>query len=350
MEFCSDGELFDYIVKNKRLSEDECCYFFYQIVNGIEIIHKKGYAHRDIKPENLLLAGNKILKIIDFGLSNSFRHKLLETPCGSPSYASPEMVAGNYYDGFKVDIWAMGCVLFAMACGFLPFEDNNNDILFAKIMQGSITYPPFIPPIIQDLINRILVVEASDRISITDMKRHKVYLRGRHVYYKQHEPNRLTISHNYERFNTYLQEPAYSKQPNVIESYKKTENDRYSARNSNNYLKEYIKNKNILTSRDKLKISLYSSTEKVLYKKFNEDSLSYRKTNNLVLSHRFKPSINKYIKIEDKSIIPDKPIMAFSTKNSTKKAIVLDKLSNKFKFDNNSRLRFKEKLKSIINI
>ena len=115
MEYCEGGELFNYIVKKKRLSEDESSYFFFQLINGIEYIHSKGIAHRDLKPENLLLSKNKILKIIDFGLSNFYDGtKRLQTPCGSPCYASPEMVKGKRYDGFNIDIWALGVILFAM--------------------------------------------------------------------------------------------------------------------------------------------------------------------------------------------------------------------------------------------
>ncbi|MCQ2820881.1 MAG: protein kinase [archaeon] len=89
MEYCAKGELFDYIVANQKLSEDESAIFFYQLVNGVEHIHSKGVAHRDLKPENLLLTGNKRLKIIDFGLSSLFDGKnLLTTKCGSPSYAA----------------------------------------------------------------------------------------------------------------------------------------------------------------------------------------------------------------------------------------------------------------------
>ena len=94
MEYCEGGELFNYIVKKGRLPEEEASFFFYQIINGVEYIFSKGIAHRDLKPENLLLTNNKTIKIIDFGLSNYFDwENNLITPCGSPYYASPEMVS-----------------------------------------------------------------------------------------------------------------------------------------------------------------------------------------------------------------------------------------------------------------
>ena len=102
MEYCKRGELFDYIVDHERLTEDEAAIFFYQLINGVEYIHSKGIAHRDLKPENLLLTKDKTLKIIDFGLSHEFtgNNDLLKTKCGSPSYASPEILSGKPYDGF----------------------------------------------------------------------------------------------------------------------------------------------------------------------------------------------------------------------------------------------------------
>jgi len=76
-----------------------------------------------LKPENLLLSENNILKIIDFGLSNSYKNNpLLKTPCGSPCYAAPEMLLGKQYSGQKIDIWSTGIILYAMVNGFLPFE------------------------------------------------------------------------------------------------------------------------------------------------------------------------------------------------------------------------------------
>ena len=124
MEYCSKGELFDYIVSHQRLNEDEASVFFYQLINGVEYIHKKGVAHRDLKPENLLLTVDKTLKIIDFGLSHEYdENSLLKTKCGSPSYAAPEIIRGKLYDGFKTDIWCCGIILYAMLCGYLPFEE-----------------------------------------------------------------------------------------------------------------------------------------------------------------------------------------------------------------------------------
>ena len=163
MEYCKHGELFDYIVKNEKLSEEEASVFFYQLINGIEHIHSKGIAHRDLKPENLLLAENNILKIIDFGLSHEFwgeGDELLKTKCGSPSYAAPEIICCPFYDGFKVDIWCSGIILYAMVCGYLPFEGDNNDILFKNILECNPEFPDFLSDDSIDLIVKLLNKES----------------------------------------------------------------------------------------------------------------------------------------------------------------------------------------------
>ena len=97
---------------------------YQQLISGIEYIHKKCIVHRDLKPENLLLDHNNNIKIVDFGLSNQYNEgETLKTACGSPCYAAPEMIAGKRYIGLNADIWSSGVVLYAMVCGYLPFED-----------------------------------------------------------------------------------------------------------------------------------------------------------------------------------------------------------------------------------
>ena len=187
MDFCAKGELFNYIVEKQHLSEEKSAFFYYQLINGIEYIHKKGVCHRDLKPENLLLTEKNKLKIIDFGLSNYFKGNLLETPCGSPCYASPEMVMGNKYNGFCIDIWSSGIILYAMLCGYLPFEEMENDeyneVLFRNIVECNVDYPnEFITPVAKDLLTKILVKDPRKRITIEEIKLHNFYLLGELLY------------------------------------------------------------------------------------------------------------------------------------------------------------------------
>ena len=173
MEYVSGKELFDYIVLKKRLQENEACKFYQQILSGIEYLHKLKIVHRDLKPENLLLDSKKNIKIVDFGLSNLYtKNELLSTACGSPYYAAPEMISGQKYKGLMVDIWSSGIVLYAMLCGYLPFDDNNNEILYKKIIDGKFNIPHFISDNAKDLLKKILNTDPSKRYNISQIKNH----------------------------------------------------------------------------------------------------------------------------------------------------------------------------------
>lgn len=174
MEYADGGELFDYIVNNAKIDEQEACHIFQQIISGIEYVHKLNIVHRDMKPENLLIDNEKTIKIVDFGLSNTFSDKeLLKTAWGSPCYAAPEMIAGKNYIGPKADIWSWGVILYALVWGFLPFEDNNTASLYKKIMEGDYVVPDFISDNVKDLIVKILDIDPDSRYSINQIKNHK---------------------------------------------------------------------------------------------------------------------------------------------------------------------------------
>ena len=188
MEYCEKGELFDYIVNKERLNPAEASLFFYQLINGVEYIHKKGFAHRDLKPENLLLTKEKILKIIDFGLCHDFDgENYLTTKCGSPSYAAPEILKGYPYDGFKTDIWCCGIILYAMLCGYLPFDGDNNQEIFQSIVECKPEFPDFLEDDSINLLIWILNSEPGERISIEEIKCHPFYLKGKSYYTIQYE-------------------------------------------------------------------------------------------------------------------------------------------------------------------
>ena len=173
MEYVQGKELFDYIVSKKRLSEIEACNFYQQIISGVEYLGKIRVVHRDLKPENLLLDNKKNLKIVDFGLSNIYpNNELLKTACGSPCYAAPEMINGELYKGLGADIWSSGIVLYAMLCGYLPFEDADNEILYKKITDGKFKTPKYLSENCKDILHRILNVDPEKRYTIKQIKKH----------------------------------------------------------------------------------------------------------------------------------------------------------------------------------
>ena len=175
-EYCSGGELFDYIVSKRRLQEIEACRIFQQLINGLEYLHKQKICHRDLKPENLLFDSKHNLKIADFGLSNDYLYGKLSTPCGSPCYAAPEMVTGKKYYGDTVDIWSSGIVLYSMVCGYLPFEDDSQSVLFHKIAKGLFIMPSFLSNSCKDLIKNILVTNPKKRYGFEDIKKHPWFM------------------------------------------------------------------------------------------------------------------------------------------------------------------------------
>ena len=185
MEYVSGGELFNYIVKNKRLDENEASFFYSQIIHIIQEIHKHKICHRDLKPENLLLTQNKTIKLIDFGLSNEYNN-FLSTPCGSPCYASPEVIKGLKYSGLAIDLWASGIILFSMLCGYLPFDDKNNDKLFRKILKCKIEFPTkkniVISDTAKDLIRKILRPDPTKRITLEEILEHPFLIYGNKRY------------------------------------------------------------------------------------------------------------------------------------------------------------------------
>lgn len=176
MEFVSGGELFDIIVQHQRLKEKQACKYFQELISGINYIHELGICHRDLKPENLLVDYDKSLKIVDFGLSNTYeKGSTLKTACGSPCYAAPEMIAGHRYNGLKSDLWSVGVVLYAMLCGFLPYEDQKTSDLYKKILNAQYTLPEFLSEEAKDMIGKIFQTDPVKRISIADIREHPWY-------------------------------------------------------------------------------------------------------------------------------------------------------------------------------
>lgn len=142
-------------------------------MSGIEYLSQLNVVHRDLKPENMLIDFDKGIKLVDFGLSNTFKpNETLKTACGSPCYAAPEMISGLAYNGTKVDIWSLGVVLFALVNGYLPFEDPDTSELYRKILSVEYDMSDHVSEDVADLISRILTTDPDKRITIPEIRRH----------------------------------------------------------------------------------------------------------------------------------------------------------------------------------
>ncbi|KAL4263632.1 Protein kinase domain-containing protein [Pleurotus pulmonarius] len=175
LEYVEGGELFDFLVNRGRLPPVEALVYFKQIIYGLNYAHTFSIIHRDLKPENILIhtLNPPLVKIADWGMAAFAPPSLqLETSCGSPHYASPEIVNGEKYEGTATDIWSCGVILFALLTGRLPFDDKNVRHLLNKVRLGKYEMPTWIDPLARDLISRMLVVDVNTRITIPEILKH----------------------------------------------------------------------------------------------------------------------------------------------------------------------------------
>ena len=340
MEYCKGGELFNYMVKKVRLTENESSFFFYQLINGLEYIHSLNIVHRDLKPENLLLNQNKILKIIDFGLSNYFgkndNMELLITPCGSPCYASPEMINGNKYDGYKIDIWASGIILYAMLCGYLPFEGCNDDILFKRIVKCKYCLPKNLSDDSKDLISKILVTDPEKRISIKEIKKHPFYIKGKKLFDKKFENNfqtQITPQNNEIQMTnsiSYIADNINSKTSDILNNYNiKIDQNIYKDLNAN--LNELKRNTTAEINNINLENAEINEIKRNTIADLNNINLENVEIKEL---NFIKTDINKNNKTLDSKEKDKSHKICLKRKNSKNKTIIVkldSKIDNKYK-------------------
>ncbi|KAJ3073689.1 hypothetical protein HDU98_000896 [Podochytrium sp. JEL0797] len=194
MELAKGGELFEHILANRCLAEDESRKLFAQIICAVGFIHSIGVVHRDLKLENILLDGSQSVLVTDFGFANKSLgpESFLKTSCGSPCYAAPELVTSDGYVGETADIWSCGVILFSMIAGYLPYDDDPNNpdgeninLLYNYIMETKLEFPDYVPEDCRHLINRILVPDPKYRAGIDEIMNHVWLQPVRHMFVEE---------------------------------------------------------------------------------------------------------------------------------------------------------------------
>ncbi|XP_011068033.1 PREDICTED: serine/threonine-protein kinase MARK2-like isoform X4 [Acromyrmex echinatior] len=174
MEYASGGEVFDYLVLHGRMKEKEARAKFRQIVSAVQYCHQKKIIHRDLKAENLLLDSEMNIKIADFGFSNEFTPgNKLDTFCGSPPYAAPELFQGKKYDGPEVDVWSLGVILYTLVSGSLPFDGSTLRELRERVLRGKYRIPFYMSTDCENLLKKFLVLNPTKRASLENIMKDK---------------------------------------------------------------------------------------------------------------------------------------------------------------------------------
>lgn len=188
IEYCPNGEIFDYISTSGPLREEIARFYFIQLMLGLEYMHNMGYAHRDLKPENLMLDASFNLKIIDFGFTKSMYSNgefiKLRTKLGTANYMAPEIHNGDKYDGEKVDVFASGIILFILITGRPPFLLaskkckyynlilTNNHKKFWTVHQNFLKNEVILNEEFKDLINKMIEPNPLNRLGLSDISNH----------------------------------------------------------------------------------------------------------------------------------------------------------------------------------
>jgi len=172
-DYCSKGNLAQFISKNGAMSEGPAKEIFRQVLEAVSYIHESGFAHRDIKPDNILIDSKFNIKLADLGFSiHVTEGVMLNSFCGSLYYAAPEVLEGIPYNGIYADMWSLGIVLFSLLTGSLPWTATNDNHIAQQIKSCAITIPDYLNPCETDLLNKLLNKDPQCRISCKEALQH----------------------------------------------------------------------------------------------------------------------------------------------------------------------------------
>lgn len=173
LEYCPGDELYNHILNHGRMAPEKVQKIFTQLVGAVSYVHAKGCVHRDLKLENILLDKHENVKLVDFGFTREYKGatSYLQTWCGTVCYSAPEMLKGEKYAGEKVDVWSLGIILFALLCGELPFDEDDDSDTKNLILKEDAKYPDYIPEPAKDLLKKLLSKRPLLRPSLGDILR-----------------------------------------------------------------------------------------------------------------------------------------------------------------------------------
>ncbi|TGO54150.1 hypothetical protein BOTNAR_0276g00100 [Botryotinia narcissicola] len=174
LEYCPGDELYNYLLAHGPLPVEKVQKIFTQLVGAVSFVHNSSCVHRDLKLENILLDKHENVKLVDFGFTREYEGKAsyLQTFCGTICYSAPEMLKGEKYAGEKVDVWSLGVILYALLCGELPFDDDDDNITRTRILTAEPKWPDHLTTDARTLLSILLSKRPLIRPALSDILTH----------------------------------------------------------------------------------------------------------------------------------------------------------------------------------
>lgn len=171
LEYCPGDELYNHLLEHGRMEASKAQKIFTQLVGAVSYVHSKSCVHRDLKLENILLDRHENVKLVDFGFTREYQGttSYLQTWCGTVCYSAPEMLKGEKYAGEKVDVWSLGIILYALLCGELPYDEDDDSATKARILKEEPNYPDYFPEPAKELIQKMLSKRPLLRPALADV-------------------------------------------------------------------------------------------------------------------------------------------------------------------------------------